>query len=312
MADPSPGPVHDLRRPRARDRQILDHGHQRFDAFAQPGRLGGPVVHLGIDVDRVFSTPRRCVGLVPHALKVRRLSARPRTGDQQVAPVLVIERRQRWIVHGIRCQHPLVGRPIRGFGAADVEAHLSKQPAVLALVVGQQGVPTFCRRVRDGLARLRFRITGDVAEAPIAGGGGDQQDRGVSPRECQPAVLSRKDAANGDDFQPRLVAQGSKNAVLFAIAAGKDQSIAALDHGDRRGARRIGERRRKAQTALPRRQSNRRDLIDRRHERLASMSIAACLEGDGRDRAVQIELAAISLCSVHAFEIQEQVAQAVE
>ena len=52
--------------------------------------LGGPVVHLGVDVDRVLAAPGGVQVVVPEALEVRRLAARPRAGDQQVAAKLEV------------------------------------------------------------------------------------------------------------------------------------------------------------------------------------------------------------------------------
>ena len=42
-------------------------------ALGKIGRLGRPVVHLGIDVDRVLGAPGRRHGFIPEALKIGRL-----------------------------------------------------------------------------------------------------------------------------------------------------------------------------------------------------------------------------------------------
>ena len=52
---------------------------ERLEAFGKIGRVGQPVVHLEIDVAGVFAAPGRRRLLVPDALQVRRLRARPRT-----------------------------------------------------------------------------------------------------------------------------------------------------------------------------------------------------------------------------------------
>ncbi len=41
-------------------------------ALGEVGRLGGPVVHLDVDVGVVVGAPRRGVGVVPKALEIRR------------------------------------------------------------------------------------------------------------------------------------------------------------------------------------------------------------------------------------------------
>src|SRR3546814_3172403 len=69
MRDPAARTVHLLRRSRARDGQFLDHPRQRFDALGQVGGVDRPIVHLGIDVDRIFRAPGRLVALVPDALR---------------------------------------------------------------------------------------------------------------------------------------------------------------------------------------------------------------------------------------------------
>ena len=55
---------------------LADQLHERFMAFRKIGRLGRPVVHLGVDVDRVLASPRRAGEFIPQSLQIRRLPAR--------------------------------------------------------------------------------------------------------------------------------------------------------------------------------------------------------------------------------------------
>ena len=83
---------------------------QRLQHLREVRRHRRPVVHLGVDVDRVLAAPGRRQAVVPDALQVGGLRARPRAGDQQVAAVLEVERRQRRIAAGRERRDPLVGR----------------------------------------------------------------------------------------------------------------------------------------------------------------------------------------------------------
>ena len=71
---------------------VFDHGKQRLGAFTQPGDFRGPVIHLGIDIDRPLAVPGREDLGRPVALQVCRLTARARAGNEQVSAVLEIER----------------------------------------------------------------------------------------------------------------------------------------------------------------------------------------------------------------------------
>ena len=78
MGHPTVGPVVDPGRFAPVDAHLLNEVEQRLVALGQIGRLGQPVVHLRVDVDRVVGTPRRTHLVVPDALEVGGLGARPR------------------------------------------------------------------------------------------------------------------------------------------------------------------------------------------------------------------------------------------
>ena len=75
--------------------------------------LRRPVVHLGVDVDRVVRAPRRPHVLVPDALQVGGLRAGPARRDQQVAAVLEEQLDETGIRSAARGDPP-IGRQILG------------------------------------------------------------------------------------------------------------------------------------------------------------------------------------------------------
>ena len=81
----------------ARLDQRRDELVQRLVKFGQIADLGGPVVHLHVDVEVPIAVPRRLDFLGPDALQVGRQAARPRGTDQQVTAEVEIQRRQRRI-----------------------------------------------------------------------------------------------------------------------------------------------------------------------------------------------------------------------
>ena len=55
--------------------KLAVHPHKRLDQLMQPARSRHPVVHLGVDVDRIIAVPRRQLFAVPESLQVCRLTA---------------------------------------------------------------------------------------------------------------------------------------------------------------------------------------------------------------------------------------------
>lgn len=60
-----------LRRPGAGFYQVLRHAQHRCVQLAQVGRLGGPIVHLVVDVRFIVALPRQVEAIAPDALRVR-------------------------------------------------------------------------------------------------------------------------------------------------------------------------------------------------------------------------------------------------
>ncbi len=78
MRYPAIGSVVDPGRLAPVDTHLLNEVENRLVTLGQIGRLGQPVVHLRVDVDRVVGTPGRTHLVVPDALEIGGLGARPR------------------------------------------------------------------------------------------------------------------------------------------------------------------------------------------------------------------------------------------
>ena len=140
---------------RAGDRQVVERGEQRLVAFAERGRFGRPVVHLGVDVAGVLAVPRRTQLVVPDALQVGRLAARAAGADQQVAAVLEDQRGQVRIVAVGELGDALVGRLVGGRRAAEVERHAAEQRLVIGEVRGRELLPRLAGRRLAAIAAQR-------------------------------------------------------------------------------------------------------------------------------------------------------------
>ena len=86
--------------------------------------------------------------VVPDALQVRRLGARPRGGDQQVAAELEQQRGELRVVDARVLRDPHVGGLVGRRGAAQVERRAAEQPLVVGHVPAAQVVEA------DGAGRV--------------------------------------------------------------------------------------------------------------------------------------------------------------
>ena len=183
VGDEAARPVVGPRRPSARLAQLLDQVEQRLVALGEVRHLGGPVVHLGVDVDRVLAAPGGVHVVVPEALEVRGLGARPRAGDQQVAPVLEVGRGEagvdRSLAHG---RETLVRGQRVPFGRAEIQADAPEERPVVGQVAREQ----LAVRPR-GAQRLR---AGRLGIAPLeARGRGQAQRHGVGVHDAQSLLV---------------------------------------------------------------------------------------------------------------------------
>ena len=95
VQDPAARAVMLLRGRPARSRRHPRSGRRAARALGEVRDLGRPVVHLGVDVDRVLAVPGGLELLVPDPLQVGRLAPGAAAGDQQVAAELEEEGGQR-------------------------------------------------------------------------------------------------------------------------------------------------------------------------------------------------------------------------
>jgi hypothetical protein len=130
-------------------------------------------------------------------LQVGRLRAGPRATDQQIAAELEVERGKLRVVALGEGLDPLVGRTLRGGGAAQVERHAAEEPPVLGDVLLAERVEGLLGGRGDGRLRGGGRIAACVLEALVAGGGGDEQRRRVGPGDRNLLALGRHLAAGG-------------------------------------------------------------------------------------------------------------------
>ena len=111
--------------------------------LGQVGGVGGPVVHLEVDIDVVVGAPGWVDAVVPHALEVGGQGrVVPGGGDEQVAAVLGVEGLQGAVLLGgaLVGGQGLGGVAAQGPGA-QVQAHPGEQGGVVGLVGLPDGLP---------------------------------------------------------------------------------------------------------------------------------------------------------------------------
>ena len=99
-------------------------------------RFRRPVVHLGVDIDRVLAFPRRRHQGIPDALQVCGLRSRARRGDQEIPAVLEIERREMRVFALEKLRWALVCGKLSGGGSPEVQFDAMKKSLVFAHVRG--------------------------------------------------------------------------------------------------------------------------------------------------------------------------------
>ena len=159
---------------RAGDAEVVNHVIDRHPAFGEVRHLGGPVIHLEVDVDRVFAAPCRRTIAVPDALQIGGLGTRAAGTEEQVPPELEIERRQCWIVGpGLDRLQPLVGGLLIGVSTTKIERHAVHHALkVLHMPVAE----SFVIHLRRPLQQARpfgIGIAGNVAEIAEACAGSE-------------------------------------------------------------------------------------------------------------------------------------------
>ncbi len=203
---------------RAGDGDLPEHVEEGLVALGEVRHLGRPVVHLGVDVDRVLAAPGWRDRLIPDALEVGGLSAGAAAGDQEIAAELEAEGLQVGIggtaADGLE---PLIGGRIVAGIVADLQMHAAHQREDIVAVATAQGVVIRAGDPGEDPLAGGAGVGGDVAVVDIAGGGGDQEGDGVGSLDVHALLAGHEPTAGGDRAKPGLEAQAL-----------------ALDRGDQR------------------------------------------------------------------------------
>ena len=290
----------------ARLDQFSHHAQQGFVAFAEVGHFGGPIVHLGVDVDGVLRLPGWGHGVVPDALQVGGLRAGAGGGDQQVAPILKVERRQVGIGAFLEAQQALIGGQVGGGRPAQVELHAPEQALVLGDVIPAHiGEGALGGSLQTGACQ-GLGVAADILPGDITGGDSDHQRGGVGPTDLDILSGCVDLAAFGLDEHPRLKLEAARNAKGVAILAVDHQRVAAfaVDGGNLRGVK-TG-----CKIDLPGSvgaEAHHNDLIDRAGEHLAGEGHITAAIRDASQGAVQVQLAAVLADIFVAGKVENQV-----
>ena len=155
MGDPAVHAVIYFRRPGARFRDVLNHFKQRLGAFRQVADLGGPVVHLGVDVDSVLAAPGRKHLLIPYTLQVGRLAAGAAAGEQNVTAELKHQSLQVRIASSrFHSGEPLVNGLVVLRRVANLQMNATHQSAEIRLMSAAKACVVLTGAVRQDLLAL--------------------------------------------------------------------------------------------------------------------------------------------------------------
>ena len=124
-------------------RQVLDQPEKGLVTLGEVGQLRRPIVHLGINIERIVGTPGRGHRFIPDTLQGGGDTPGARTRDQQVASVVEKQRGQRRIITAFRKpdQTLLSAQYVRCGGIAKVKRYPMKE----FLVVGKVTCAEFFR-----------------------------------------------------------------------------------------------------------------------------------------------------------------------
>ena len=318
VGDEAARPVVGPRRPSARLAQLLDQVEERLVALREVRHLGRPVVHLGVDVDRVLAAPGRVHLVVPEALEVRRLGARTRAGDEQVAPVLEVGRGEARVdrsrAHG---REALVRGQRVPFRRAEIQADAPEERAVVGQVAGEQ-------LARRDASAQRLGAGGLGVSSLEARGRGQAQGHGLGVDDVQSLLVDLHSAALclGRDLdrerEPFSVPASLEAAGELEVVVGLRQ-VSAPAPGHEQAARRQrthgkrllavqGDQEAELRRAVGGQADDDR-LIRRAREDLAGEGGVADPVANADDGAVEVQLAAVVRRMLVALHHEPQIAQ---
>ena len=292
-----------LRHDGSRLGQILQRVEQRLVTFRQVGHLGGPVVHLGVDVDRVFAFPRRLLRFVPQALQIGRLPARSAGGNHQIAAELEEQRRQLGVFRTERFQ-TLVRGHFHPVGDSQVERHSAEQ----CLVIGHVCLTEFAVRSVANFPECTLiaggRIAANVPEVDETGRTHQDERRVVGPDDLDALIRGFRRTSARLHEHPRL----ESRLPVFHLAGHDQRIVAGRSNG--RAPVWATERNRAIDLAgLIGCQPHDNGIGRKRRERLAPICHAADSVLHRRHRLIDVQFAAVPFDLFVTGELQCQVAE---
>ena len=153
----------------------------------------------------------------------------------------------------------------------------------------------------------RNRIAAHIVVAPEARGRVEKHNQRIGVGDPEPARLRLKAAALMEDPGLESEAQRCGNAVRGAVGSGERESVGRNEAGVA-GLLACQPDRRRERTADACRDTQHEDPVDRRDKRFTPKADAADRIGNGRQRPVEIEFAAVVFCAL-MVEIQPQVSR---
>ena len=117
MSHPTATAVHLLRSHRTGLTQIINHREQGLCSLTQITDIRNPIVHLGIDINRIFRIPRRIHLVIPDTLQISGLSTGLRGTDQQITAILEHQSCQIHIASACKGSQTAVSRKHRPVGS---------------------------------------------------------------------------------------------------------------------------------------------------------------------------------------------------
>ena len=307
---PAVAVIHLPRSNRAGFRQVLDHPEEGDEGLVEAAHVGGPVVHLGVDVDRVLAVPRGHHLVVPDALEVRRLAAGLGGADQQVAAVIEDQGHHAHVIAVLEGRLALVRRQGRIRAGVQLDGAAAVLLAVGGLVPREELLVGELRG--GGQARLRGGglVAGNVVIIDVIRRGVHQQGHVRRAGNGQLLVLGGHFSVT-DDLRAALGREPPGNAlVLHTLDARHERlplcrnlegELAILREGEGQCALLAGV------------QPDDEGAVAQRGERAPRVADAVRREADPRDGAGQVQVAAVVLDLLrHVLEMHPEAAQREE
>ena len=225
MEDPAAGAVVLPGHLAALVRELADHAEERLGALGEVADLGRPVVHLGVDVGRVFRIPHGIHVLVPDPLEVGRLRSRTRGRDEKVAAELEDEGAEGGIVRPVEALEPFVGREQRIRRRRQGHPHPAEQAPVLVEVGGLEGLEGSTGRGRQDRLDAGAGIAADVLVIDEVRRRGDEQGHGVGAGHAELVPVQAHRSPLGQGLEPALVAERPRDTHVVRRLPADDEPV---------------------------------------------------------------------------------------